>query len=282
MACYAEVAFLAAARLPAAKVRACRADIDGLPAVAPLAPKIDLASRFEFLDAMQHVRRGRFSLVESAAGFRPMGRDGDDKAFEKLDWETGLREGNAWFDRLLAALAEENRAKRMALLAAIDADLRPEKRLTAGDLIALRTMSLFRRGAGKDAGRAVARALLKDWFLPNVKLQEAWDRTEQLGRNLRVALAVEEYRADAGKYPATLGDLVPKYLAALPDDLYAGGPLTYRPTDAGYRLYSVGPNGRDDKGLRRDEEGGLTGDDLTFVIPPPPPPPRVDVKPPEE
>ena len=34
-----------------------------------------------------------------------------------------------------------------------------------------------------------------------------------------------DYRADAGRYPARLADLAPKYLAAVPDDLFAGRPV---------------------------------------------------------
>ena len=73
------------------------------------------------------------------------------------------------------------------------------------------------------------------------------------------------YRADTGRYPARLAELAPKYLAAVPDDLFAGKPLVYRPSEAGYLLYSVGINGKDDGGRWTDDDP--PGDDLRVRMP---------------
>jgi hypothetical protein len=59
--------------------------------------------------------------------------------------------------------------------------------------------------------------------------------------------------------------LAPKYLAAVPNDLFSGRPLVYRPTGSGYVLYSVGPNGQDDGGRSSDDDP--PGDDLTVRMP---------------
>jgi hypothetical protein len=70
-------------------------------------------------------------------------------------------------------------------------------------------------------------------------------------RMAAVVLAVALYRADhGGRLPATLGELVPDYLSAVPADPLAGGgkPLGYVPDPARPRVYSVGEDGVDHGG----------------------------------
>ncbi len=62
------------------------------------------------------------------------------------------------------------------------------------------------------------------------------------------AVAAERYRARHGRWPDTLSDLVPAYLAAAPDDSYTGLPLRYRRHAEGVVVYSVGRDGRDNLG----------------------------------
>jgi hypothetical protein len=67
------------------------------------------------------------------------------------------------------------------------------------------------------------------------------------------ALAVEGWRIAHGAWPESLDVLVPEMLAAVPGDPYSGKPLGYRRRDDGFVVYSVGPDGKDDGGVTRDE-----------------------------
>jgi len=70
-----------------------------------------------------------------------------------------------------------------------------------------------------------------------------------LRRVMISTLAVERFRRDrAGSLPASLTDLVPRYLAAVPTDPFSGGPLLYRAAAGRYAVYSVDDNLRDDGG----------------------------------
>ena len=63
------------------------------------------------------------------------------------------------------------------------------------------------------------------------------------------AIALERYRHKHGRYPASLEQLVPEFLAALPHDPMNGQSLHYgRNEDGTFTLYSVGWNGQDDGG----------------------------------
>lgn len=67
-------------------------------------------------------------------------------------------------------------------------------------------------------------------------------------RILRVELALQEYRGRRGAYPEALAALAPAILPVVPDDPYSGQPFRYLTGHGGYKLYSVGPNLKDDGG----------------------------------
>ena len=85
---------------------------------------------------------------------------------------------------------------------------------------------------------------------------------------IRLAFSLAAYRADHGSYPARLADLAPKYADRVPKDVFTDGELHYNREGAGYVLYSVGPNGKDDagKGLEDRSEGHQDWDDIVVRV----------------
>ena len=90
-------------------------------------------------------------------------------------------------------------------------------------------------------------------------------------RMAAIALAIRLFESDTGKRPDKLEQLVPDYLPAVPADPFspAGAPIRYAPHATPPLLYSVGPNGADEKGLvakspngRPDREAG----DMVFFL----------------
>ena len=82
-----------------------------------------------------------------------------------------------------------------------------------------------------------------------------------------VSLAVERYRAQSGRVPRALSELVPAYFDAIPLDPFGAGPLRYVADAAGYTVYSVGMNGKDDGG---NIETVWPGPRIPQTPPPPP------------
>ena len=74
-------------------------------------------------------------------------------------------------------------------------------------------------------------------------------RAETARRLTVTAIALKRYHLEHGIYPATLNELVPAFLFAVPIDFMDGKPLRYklRP-DGDFLLYSVGEDGKDDGG----------------------------------
>src|SRR5262249_55588733 len=85
-------------------------------------------------------------------------------------------------------------------------------------------------------------------------------------RLAQTAVALERFRsANNNRYPDTLNELAPKFMASVALDPFNGAPLHYRKAATGYVLYSVGPDLKDDNGQRR-----MGSDDLPFIVVRPP------------
>jgi hypothetical protein len=72
-----------------------------------------------------------------------------------------------------------------------------------------------------------------------------------------LALQLRLYRIDHGAFPDALSALGMPEAALL--DRFADRPFVYRREGAGYVLYSVGPDGKDDGGRSREEDTKHTG-----------------------
>jgi hypothetical protein len=62
------------------------------------------------------------------------------------------------------------------------------------------------------------------------------------------ALAVERFRRDGGRWPASFAEMVPGYLKNVPIDPFDLQPLRYKHLPDGVVIYAVGPDGVDDGG----------------------------------
>jgi hypothetical protein len=70
-----------------------------------------------------------------------------------------------------------------------------------------------------------------------------------------VMVAAERYRRAEGHLPASIADLVPKYLPAVPLDPFDGKPLKMRPFPEGLIIYSLGESQTDEGGRLEAREG---------------------------
>ena len=256
----ATLAYLDHPGLTAQTLRGRLKELQALPPVPPVADNIDRGERLFYLDSVQMLRKGQLDMAGGAAK-KP---DPEEvKRLAALDWDLVARDSTGWFDRMVAALRLPTRAERVKALGAAEAELKAlAGKRPAGDDALHR---LLRQGGGKAASQQVSNTLLT-LLLPAIgKVADAHDRSLQVERNLHVATALAAYRAEHGKYPAKLEDLAPAYFEAVPDDLFAGRPLVYKPAEKGYVLYSVGVNGKDDGG--HGPQDAPPGDDLAVKVP---------------
>ncbi len=256
----ADLAFLANAKLTSAQVQACLRDLQKLPPMPPLADQIDVGERFMFLDSLMLI--DQLGMQGFEAGGIPNPLNPQQKPVRPdINWDPALRNGNKMYDRLAAAMRIKARAQREEQLETIETELKNlKKKIDEADGIGKPPV-----GTPEEKGRKVGDYLLA-LITPAVrKVQFAADRVEQVQHNLHVAFALAAYVRDQGRYPAKLDELVPKYLPQVPGDVFSGEALIYKPTENDYLLYSVGPNGKDDGGLRREDDPA--SDDIPVRMP---------------
>jgi len=265
MATHAQVKLLGHTAHPVERVRAWHADLRRLPPMPGLAAKLGQTERLVCLDSAMSITlswpEGVDALADGPVPGKPPANPVTGRLFTRsVDWDPAFRNINKMFDQCAAASELTDPAARRQAYARIESEIKARKASLAG------MNPLDRALLGRERrGEMIGDILITLLFPAVEKIQVASDRTEQLLVNLDLAFALAACRADTGRYPARLDDLTPRYVATVPADVFSGKPLIYRPTDAGYTLYSVGANGVDDDGVTFDDDP--KGDDIRVRMP---------------
>jgi hypothetical protein len=261
-----DVTFLYHSKLTPDEIRRCWRDLEQLPPIPMVAEKLDLASRFGFLDTVMYFASEWPADDDSANSVSSRRRkDFWHNLFTRnVDFEPAMRNANRWYDRCVANARVSDRAARKKEWDAMEAEL---KALTPQMDMKLAARSFFM--GPKQRGEVIGNILIGMLLPSSGKLVTATERSEQSQRLRHIAFALALYHADHGHYPEKLAELTPKYVDKVPDDLFSGKPLIYKLAGAGYLLYSVGDNGIDDGGRWYDDDP--KGDDLAVRMPVPEP-----------
>jgi hypothetical protein len=258
----AELIFLRDTHPPARQARQYREALDAMPPIARMSEKVNLTERCMYLDSlfvMAWNRKEAVELLGVEEGLAAMSRVIHSLGLDSIDWDVPLRTGNAWYDRMVASLELPTYAERRAALDKVQGEwkaLSARIKDTDGLLRDIKTDAERNTTIARTIGDLVAALLLP--ALDRARIAE--DRVRQRAENLDIALALAAFHADHTQYPEQLDELVPKYLAHRPLDIFSGRAPVYRRQDAGYLLYSVGENTRDDDARTFGEDP--PGDDL--------------------
>jgi hypothetical protein len=196
-----------------------------------------------------------------------------------MDWDEVLRLLNAALSKYLTVLGEEKYVVKREKAQKLDADIAEECR-KALEPAALEK-ALSPHASPKDKARHFVAILSNSgianaaWTIPPPYRSQAFARLSQL------SLALSVYHAENHSYPATLADLVTKYISEVPNDPFSSENFRYTVKDGGYLLYSVGMNAKDDGGKNyladndyspvaddRVSEGEKATDDIVVRVPP--------------
>ena len=263
-------AILQHTRLSTAAAKKMQGDLESLSPMPKMTTTFDQEERFCFLDSVTSIARDGFASVRWAVmGARenesPLERELIRAVAMTVDWDVMLRLGNSWYDRMADACGKPSRAERQRALAKVDADFRRISK-SIWDVPSLIFPLLVnpRRAISRRFGELLLSLLLPSYS----NVSRAEDRWAMRADITKLGFALAIYRADRGSYPAKLAELVPKYAAEIPKDIFNDRELHYKPDGDGYLLYSVGPNGIDDGGLGPDDcKNGEDWDDLALRVP---------------
>lgn len=243
-----------------------------LPNSRPVAEAIDQGERFLFLDTVRIVSQEGVNGIRRIQGGDTIGFTEFAKTWGRaidavlVDWNRVVAFGNRWYDRLVIIYRMPVGSARRSQLSDFKDDLRSMardfKKLPAGWLTRPRKTASDKLGT-----------ILCSLLLAGLTDINAVETTETAESNLvDVGLALAAYQADHDRYPDELKQLVPKYLAAVPVDVFSddGDELIYEQKGVGYLLYSVGKNGHDDGGKNRedrpDDESLVDCDDIALRV----------------
>ena len=166
----------------------------------------------------------------------------------KVDFDEILRECNRTYDLIAKAFDARSVDRSVPLKLVKDKQTEWEKTVkeTTLDQLALNEKKL------QDFLLALMLSNLTPMLENNVRKAE--DLCAARGDCLKVGWAISAWHAKHKAYPERLEQLVPDYLAALPKDQFTGKPLTYKVKDGRCRIYSLGPNRKDDDYKKRSED----------------------------
>jgi hypothetical protein len=253
-----DLAYLEKAPLTSEQIRSRMDDLRKLAPLSHPAEKMNNGERMMCLQTMQLAKRYGPGIIENISGGSgapptpsPLGRF----AMGFVSWRPVMESANAWYNRIVETVKIEDPRERKKELDGFDADLK-----------ALRVQST--QWSGKSISEKVGDIMICLLMPALRKVQDAYDRSQQVQLNLQVAFALAAYKADNGHYPSQLAALAPKYLRNDPLDLFSGKPLQYTLNPDGYFFYSIGVNCKDEKGQAFGDEP--PGDDLPVRMPLPP------------
>jgi hypothetical protein len=250
-------AFFHGTRLSRDELSRMQADLVKLPRFPEISTLFDLGERLIFLDAVQRVSQDGRAYAEliGAPSDSKLSKFWNAIGESGVNWDVVLRNGNKWYDRLYqASRIDDVRDRRRA------------QRTLYGDLQELAPRVTNVQGFAwdfftKQTPSEVLSPRAADVFvlllMPALgAAQVAHDRTELAARMDQTACALTIYRAAHGQYPRTLGQLVPDYVAEIPDDVFTDKPtpIRYRREGDAYAMWTAHVNGIDDNGRGPDDD----------------------------
>jgi hypothetical protein len=275
IAIHGDVVLAHEGKLTAEQAQRFAAEFRQLPPMGKMADKINWAERFFCLDCVEMATKEGPAQLLAYGDIVGGGKNRwawliNAMARVFVDWDEPMRIGNQWYDRVVAALSKPTHKERATAVADLEHDLKQMSK-EARDLRAILRSALSSGSLRFALSRMLAQTLVSD-FLPALSAaMNAEERDITYQNMVPVVFALAAYRADRGAYPAELAALVPQYLPAIPEDLFSGGPFRYKREGAGYVLYSVGPNGKDDGGRNYmdepDSEKNRGCDDIAIHVP---------------
>ncbi len=231
-----------------------RDDWQQLPEWADISKSIDVTERCGTLDVVQRAARFGPAYLSQMMGY--VGYTGGSGGFRgypahplmtrcinaMVDWDEVMVSTNDWYDQLTIAMTEADPATREMLIEQFDRDV---------EALAADTRDAWFPSTHNIGGKILSS------MLPAISnMHQALCARDTRMSLVDTALAIEQFRFDQGRIPATLSELVPEYMPAVPLDPHASTEeLRYLlQGDDGYVLYSTGRNAFDDGGLTQDAD----------------------------
>ena len=242
-------------------IKRIRADLAAFPRSTPVVDDLTFGERFMLLDCAMLAADNDLQILKNG---RP-GSELQRRLFNAgVDWNEALRVVNSWCERFVAVHSMPDGPKKQQAATSLSQSIDGLKGLR-GHLSEQMFTAAIPVGSWRVSNGQKLGVTMVELFAPGYRgVFAAEDRTKIKLQLLDVACDLALYRAENGQYPEKLAALVPKFLPSLPTDPFSTGTFLYRRTDDGYVIYSVGPNGQDDRGEELGSEIVPAADDIAL------------------
>lgn len=250
MALSGDAIVAASGKLSAQQAKRFLAKLEALGPMPKMVDKIISGARYVDLDALMALP----AMISDEVEDEPFILSGKlERSMSKaasgiaMDWDELLRTYNTWYDRLVEAALKPTRAERLSAVEQLDSEL--DKVCNEGEKFSSLVQSVIAERSVRTVVAQKIGPILFALLQPSVTAAlDSGDRVKSQFDIARIAFALAAYHAEHGEYPENLADLSPDYLAEIPKDLFAESDFRYARNDAGYLLYGVGQNGKDEEG----------------------------------
>lgn len=210
------------------------------------------------LDALSHLNEYGFGST------RLNSSEIDSQIFLALmaDPNEAMRQVNRFFDSTVKMFAIPDIRKRLAEVGNWYDSL--EEMEVEFNSIRQLAKSIFQGPSGR--GRLFGDLALSVLAPAVYPLYECEVRAELSDRLMHLAISIELYKRNIGQYPEALADLQPEYISEIPQDWFSTGPVSYRRTESGFVVYSIGQNRIDDGGLDNEDNPAIGHGDIRVRI----------------
>jgi hypothetical protein len=253
LASRADAALIEFGQLGASDALAYRDELSKLPPLPKIADHVDRGERLLFLGFVTELARSNHSRIEvPVLGPLNLLVESEDADL----WDETLKNANREWDRWTAAIRTPIPSERRKRLQKLESQAR--------QLLSEKSDS-HKREPNPDKGRFLGPRLAV-LLMPDAKSASPEEDQARVRINLvQTGLALAAYHADVGRYPDSLGELVPKYCHEEPRDPFFAKPLQYHRRADGYSLFSVGARSVTDQGNGPDPQP--QSGDVVLAIP---------------
>lgn len=229
--------------------------LERLESLPPLPDFVSLVDRTERLEILYYLTRASREGMDSVFHdwIFKMGGATPRLPGARLNWSKVLRTYNGGMNEIVAAMKEPNVLVRLKKLDALQRKFQASAPRPLFQYLP-QWLSFLKPNTSPDAeflARRPAEYLLEG--TANKRVSEIYFLTITKMELVKIGLAMAMYKADVGRWPARLEDMVPKYLRTVPIDCFSEKPYIYLPDKDGFVLYSIGDNLTDDHGTDRQD-----------------------------
>jgi hypothetical protein len=254
--------------LPSDEAQDLQRQLAALSPLQGIIEQLDTSERYQFLDSAVSVALdGTESLddlypaVQAETVTAALSWGIHDSITWGVDWNEVLKIGNSHFDQAVRAARLANARQRKAACQRLDA--RPENVCLQLSVHGGKARSMLANPEHRT--ELMAHLLLHQLgssFEGTTSLHYLIASERQL---TSLCFALQAYHADHGRYPQNLHELVPDYMAAIPQDPLTDMTYTYRSCGDGCLLYGWGTNFFDDQGHEHRDVAARLGNSGTLA-----------------